>query len=119
MPYGPPLYGIIFGAYFLQIWGVGVVRSVFTLESEEENRPKIKKVHPNEFFCTITVWVLGSCYRGNKANVCTIFLKKKKSSGKCSVFGSISGFWVGFWASMEHCQSLLYLSSPRSRQLLL
>ena len=31
MPYGPPLYGKFLGAYFLQIWGVGVVRIVFNI----------------------------------------------------------------------------------------
>ena len=29
MPCGPPLYGILWGHMFLQIWGVGVVRIIF------------------------------------------------------------------------------------------
>ena len=32
MPYGPPIVWHILGAYFLQIWGVGVVRIIFTLD---------------------------------------------------------------------------------------
>ena len=34
MPYGPTLYGIFLGAYFLQIWGVGLVRIIFILGLE-------------------------------------------------------------------------------------
>ena len=64
MPYGPPLYGIFLGHIFLQIWGVGVVRIIFSFgalklaifrrfEGIRANRSNAMKI----VFCFVTRFV--------------------------------------------------------------
>ena len=49
------------GAYFLQIWGVGVVRIIFTLghATKSSGLPGDNKKDKNRFFGTLRTHVLG------------------------------------------------------------